>query len=77
MKKNKCIVCGHSWLVTQGKNGHPLQQVCPRCESNRIVFVGNSLIHNLGVGGYLTDFSLSNFPSSFVNKHAYQGWMVD
>ena len=72
MKKYKCLVCGHNWFVTQSNYGNPLKQVCPRCESNRIVFVANSLFQNIGIGGYLADYS-----SSFSNKHAYQGWMAD
>jgi len=75
MHKCKCFDCGHSWLFSHQSNGHALQHACPRCESDNVQYVVDSLVHDLHAGVTLTDPSVLCMPSGSSSGFRFQKWM--
>jgi hypothetical protein len=77
MHKCKCFDCGYTWFDPHQENGHALQHACPRCESDHVQYVVDSLVHDLHAGVTLTDPSILFMLSGHSNDFRFQKWMTD
>jgi len=77
MKKCKCYACGYSWFTYTNRNGHTNQHACPRCGSDRIQFVLESLIRDIQAGVSFTNPAAFCMPSGSRNRYKIQKWMTD
>jgi len=77
MKKCKCFACGYSWFLNSNGNSHDHQHTCPKCGSDRIQFVLDSLIRDIQAGMSFTNPAAFCMPSGSRNQYKTMKWMTD
>ena len=77
MNKCKCFDCGYSWFVSHKTNGHTPQHACPRCGSDKVQYMLDSLVHDLHAGVTVTDPTILYAPSGLGNGFRFQKWMTN
>lgn len=77
MKKFRCYACGNRWLIDANGNGHYHQRACPKCGSDRVQIILDSLISEIKAGVSLTNPAAFCIPYGSRNKFKIEKWMTD